>query len=453
MTSAGTLGALAHDRSGPTIEAGSLAGVTASHSANASNVQVEAVEAEAEVVEAEEEEAAEGEECASPEQASQKQEEAPPAWPKGAVVKPEKAPPAWPEGAVVKPEEAPPAWPEGAVVKPEEEAPPAWPEGAVVKPEEAPPAWPEGAVVERVWAALMQDTQPKGNSLGTNTWSHRERLTAAVLVINSKPTNLSKTTILSAFGHSRSAGWKAVLSSVRTARNDDLQLTIPGRVLTDAIKSRMESRGELPHGCAWEEPTVVQQGTEGVVELMRYACTSPGGRRSQIDCPPKEKGGARSDLLAHMRRRAAEIESEAGYFGVSLANPGKAKPYKVEVRRGGKVVNLGSFATAEEAALCVARSPEGQAAATAVGEEGQGTAPTMPAGAILKEEGAVPPMPPGAYVKDEEVAPPPMPPGAFFKEEEVVPPMPPDAAIKEEHEFVVKEEERSDDRPKRRRSK
>ena len=89
MTSAGTLGALAHDRSGPTIEAGSLAGVTASHSANASNVQVEAVEAEAEVVEAEEEEAAEGEECASPEQASQKQEEATPAWPEGAVVKQE----------------------------------------------------------------------------------------------------------------------------------------------------------------------------------------------------------------------------------------------------------------------------------------------------------------------------------------------------------------------------
>ena len=109
---------------------------------------------------------------------------------------------------------------------------------------------------------------------------------------------------------------------------------------------------------------------------------------------------------------------------------GEAKPYKAEVRRSGKPVHLGCFATAEEAALCVARSPEGQAAATAVGEEGQGTAPTMPAGAILKEEGAVPPMPPGAYVKDEEVAPPPMPPGAFFKEEE-----------------------RSDDRPKRRRSK
>ena len=33
------------------------------------------------------------------------------------------------------------------------------------------------------------------------------------------------------------------------------------------------------------------------------------------------------------------------------------------MRRGGKDVSLGSFVTAEEAALCVARSPEGQAAA------------------------------------------------------------------------------------------
>ena len=102
-------------------------------------------------------------------------------------------------------------------------------------------------------------------------------------------------------------------------------------------------------------------------------------------------------------------------------------------------MHLGSFTTAEEAALCIARSPEGQAAAAALSEEeGKDKAPAMPAGAVLKEEGAVPPMPLGAYVKDEEVAPP-MPSGVFFKEEGVVPPMPPNAAVKEEHEVVVKE--------------
>ena len=64
---------------------------------------------------------------------------------------------------------------------------------------------------------------------------------------------------------------------------------------------------------------------------------------------------------------------------------------------------------------------------------------------------SVPPMPPGAFVKEEQVAPP-MPPGAFVKEEGVVPPMPPDAIVKREQE-VVKEEERSHGRAKRRRSK
>ena len=51
-------------------------------------------------------------------------------------------------------------------------------------------------------------------------------------------------------------------------------------------------------------------------------------------------------------------ESSSGYFGVNIKH-GQAKPYQARVWRGGKLVHLGSFATAEEAALCVARSPEG----------------------------------------------------------------------------------------------
>ena len=175
-----------------------------------------------------------------------------------------------------------------------------------------------------------------------------------------------------------------------------------------------------------------------------------------------------------MWRQQAEAEgltllksdNKTGYFGVNLNQPSKPKPYQARVWRGGKIVSLGCFATAEEAALCVARSPEGKAAAAEqaaaeraapapqppASEEGQGTAPAMPPGAALKKEGVVPPMPPGAFVKEEQVAPP-MPPGVFFKEEGVVPPMPLDAIVKREHTVVVKEEERSDGRAKRRRSK
>jgi len=57
-------------------------------------------------------------------------------------------------------------------------------------------------------------------------------------------------------------------------------------------------------------------------------------------------------------------DNTAGYFGVNHdPHSSKSKPYRAQVKRGGKLVHLGSFATAEEAALCVARSPEGQAAA------------------------------------------------------------------------------------------
>ena len=137
-------------------------------------------------------------------------------------------------------------------------------------------------------------------------------------------------------------------------------------------------------------------------------------------------------------------DNKAGYFGVTLNQPGQPKPYQAQVKRGGKVVSLGHFATAEEAALCVARTPEGRKAAerAAASAEGQGRAPALPSGAVLKEEGRVPPMPPGAFVKEEEVAPP-MPPGAFFKQEERSMPL----------EVVVKEEGRSDGRPKRQRGK
>ena len=128
-------------------------------------------------------------------------------------------------------------------------------------------------------------------------------------------------------------------------------------------------------------------------------------------------------------------ENKAGYLCVNRNQSNKTKPYEAQVRRGGKKVYLGCFATAEEAALCVARSPEGQAAAgRAAAAETQGTFRAVPPGASLKEEGTVPPMPPGT----------------FFKEEGTVPPMPSDAFVKVE--VIVKEEVGSDGRPKRQRT-
>ena len=165
------------------------------------------------------------------------------------------------------------------------------------------------------------------------------------------------------------------------------------------------------------------------------------------------------NILTSEERQQAQAEgltllvagNKAGYFGVYTSSSKNKLGYLAQVRRGGKRVSLGSFATAGEAALCVARSPEGQAGtATALApplvnkEDSKGV---VPSGAILKEEGAVPPMPLGAFVKNEEVAPP-MPPGAYFKEEDDLP-TPLDAVVEEEHGVVVKEEERSDDQHER----
>ena len=53
-------------------------------------------------------------------------------------------------------------------------------------------------------------------------------------------------------------------------------------------------------------------------------------------------------------------DNKTGYLGVEYkSKPGLTKPHQVRVRRGDKMVHLGCFATAEEAALCFARSPEG----------------------------------------------------------------------------------------------
>ena len=56
----------------------------------------------------------------------------------------------------------------------------------------------------------------------------------------------------------------------------------------------------------------------------------------------------------------AEGSHSTGYKGVSL-DSGKPRPYVAKAWRAGKQVYLGCFATAEEAALVLARTPEARA--------------------------------------------------------------------------------------------
>ena len=118
-----------------------------------------------------------------------------------------------------------------------------------------------------------------------------------------------------------------------------------------------------------------------------------------------ERAAAAPPLTSEEVRQQAQAEkltllvaeNRTGYFGVYLGKTGLSKPYQVQVKRGGKKVYLGYFATAEEAALCVARSPEGRVAAQrAASAESQDTLPALPSGAFANEEEVVPPVPPGA---------------------------------------------------------
>ena len=54
-------------------------------------------------------------------------------------------------------------------------------------------------------------------------------------------------------------------------------------------------------------------------------------------------------------------DNSVGYRGVYLHSSNKANPFQAKLWRVGKCVYLGAFATAEEAALAYARTPEAQA--------------------------------------------------------------------------------------------
>ena len=82
-------------------------------------------------------------------------------------------------------------------------------------------------------------------------------------------------------------------------------------------------------------------------------------KKKHLACISVRRSGMKAKGLTPLKSN-----NKAGFYGVYLnTKPSTPKPYLAQVRRGGKLVSLGSFATAEEAALCVARSPEGQEAA------------------------------------------------------------------------------------------
>ena len=83
--------------------------------------------------------------------------------------------------------------------------------------------------------------------------------------------------------------------------------------------------------------------------------------------PPEPPPLTAEEALWHAEAEGLTLRrsegGSTGYKYVSFESRAKSKPYQAQVWRGGKLVALGCFATAEEAALSYARTPEAQAAA------------------------------------------------------------------------------------------
>ena len=111
-----------------------------------------------------------------------------------------------------------------------------------------------------------------------------------------------------------------------------------------------------------EEETEEDVGPEASGDGGDHSCSA--GRRRGAGA---RRCSARTQELALAQGQAALRQAEveqglplepsdnvAGFKGVNFKR-GRSKPYQAQVRRGGKEVYLGSFATAEEAALCYVR--------------------------------------------------------------------------------------------------
>ena len=133
----------------------------------------------------------------------------------------------------------------------------------------------------------------------------------------------------------------------------------------------------------------VSLGIVSAENSRRREAAAAAQRAAAAAPPPLTSEEARQQSQAEGLTLLRVAQNKTGYFGVSLlSQPGKLKPFQAQLKRGGKVVYLGHFATAEEAALCVARSPEGQVAARrAASAESRGELPAVPSGAIPREKG------------------------------------------------------------------
>ena len=130
------------------------------------------------------------------------------------------------------------------------------------------------------------------------------------------------------------------------------------------------------NGSCKSKPYKAQLRRGGTMVTLGYFATPEEAALCYARSPEAQAAAAEPPTLtAEEAVQQAEAEgltllrsesSNSSYKGVSFkGSRNRAKPYQANLWRDGKLVHLGIFATAEEAALCYARTPEAQAAAAA----------------------------------------------------------------------------------------
>ena len=142
---------------------------------------------------------------------------------------------------------------------------------------------------------------------------------------------------------------------------EDAHLCLHQEQLTSP--SGLPQRVRLSHAGREEEQQWLQHGPpQQHRPAVDFGQRLAGGDDKQSK-PPLTREEARQQARAEgltLLVTNSKYNSKTGYFGVSQKGPERAKPFHAQVTRDGRTTTLGSFSTAEEAALCIARSPEGQ---------------------------------------------------------------------------------------------
>ena len=117
------------------------------------------------------------------------------------------------------------------------------------------------------------------------------------------------------------------------------------------------------HAVVWRDGKQINLGNFATAEESAlHVARTPEAQAAAALPPPMTADEALAQAEAE-GLTLARSDNQTGFRRVSVHPARKARPYYASVKRDGKNVHLGSFATAEEAALHVARTPEAQAAA------------------------------------------------------------------------------------------